>query len=324
MTESGPIPAAVDPIRVTVIGGYLGAGKTTMVNHVLRHAREPLAVLVNDFGSIDIDESLIESRSDDVMSLANGCICCTLTDGFIGALDRIRALDPRPSRLVIETSGVGDLGEVANYARLPGLALDATVCVVDAEMVREKITARYVGELVEAQIAAAELLVLNKVDLVDADRLDDSRKLLGTHAPGTPVIEVERGAVPLAVLFDDQRDVRRSDEDEHRHLHGAEGFVGWMWTAEGLIDRTELEASLDALPDGVVRAKGLVRTTDAPDRTLVVQVVGRRRELSDGGPWKGGLSRVQLIGLAAVVGSPLPGSFASARRSDPEEQEGSR
>ncbi len=317
MSEMAP-RRADDRIRVTVIGGYLGAGKTTMVNHVLRHTREPLAVLVNDFGSIDIDESLIESRSGDVMSLANGCICCTLTDGFVGALDRVRALDPRPSRLVIETSGVGDLGQIANYARLPGLALDATVCVVDAETVREKVKARYVGELVGAQIAAAELLVLNKVDLVDADRLRDSRECLGTTAPGTPVLEVERAAVPLAVLFDDELATRRSEDEEHRHVHGTEAFVGWTWQADEPVDRVELEASIGGLPEGIVRAKGLVRTTGAPDRDLVVQVVGRRRELSDGGPWTGGPSKVQLIGLAALLGdSTLPGLFGSAQRADP-------
>ena len=90
-----------------MVGGYLGAGKTTLVNHVLRHADERMAVLVNDFGSIDVDRELIVAGDGDTITLANGCICCSLADGFAAALDVVRSARPAPHRLVVEASGGG-------------------------------------------------------------------------------------------------------------------------------------------------------------------------------------------------------------------------
>ena len=100
-------------IEVSVIGGYLGAGKTTLVNHILREASERVAVMVNDFGEINIDETLIDSSNENTISLTNGCICCSLVDGFATALESVLSFRPRPTRLVIEASGVADPGTIA-------------------------------------------------------------------------------------------------------------------------------------------------------------------------------------------------------------------
>ncbi len=167
-------PASTD-IAVTVIGGYLGAGKTTLVNHVLRTADARIAVLVNDFGDINIDEDLIASQDGDTISLANGCICCSLVDGFSAALATITALDPVPERLVIESSGVADPATVAAYGHGPGLALDATVVVVDAETIRKKATDVYVGDTVVGQLGSGDIIVLNKTDLVAPDEVAATR-----------------------------------------------------------------------------------------------------------------------------------------------------
>ncbi|MFM8862352.1 MAG: GTP-binding protein, partial [Acidimicrobiia bacterium] len=154
-------------LPVTVVGGYLGAGKTTLVNHVLRHARRPVAVVVNDFGDLDIDAALLVDHDGEVLTFANGCVCCDLSVGRMGARVRIGAAGPLPDRVLIESSGVGELATIANYAALPGLRLDATVCVVDAASIDERVNDRWVGDLVRAQIREADLVVCNKVDLVD-------------------------------------------------------------------------------------------------------------------------------------------------------------
>ena len=124
-------------LPLTVVGGYLGAGKTTLINALLADpAGERIAVLVNDFGDIDIDARLMDSGDADVMSLTNGCICCSLADGFAEALDRIRDLAGRIDRVVIEVSGVGDPRKVAQWGHVPGFTLDGVVVLVDAETVR--------------------------------------------------------------------------------------------------------------------------------------------------------------------------------------------
>ncbi|MEL7156360.1 MAG: GTP-binding protein, partial [Actinomycetota bacterium] len=174
MTTGGRIP-------VTVIGGYLGSGKTTLVNHLLRGADERIAVLVNDFGSVNIDADLIESQDGETLRLANGCICCSLAEGFAAALDTVLELDPRPDRLVLEASGVADPAAVAAYGHGPGLLLDAVVVVVDGETVRAQAADGYLAQTIDGQLRAADVLVANKLDLVPEEERADHR----SSGPGT-------------------------------------------------------------------------------------------------------------------------------------------
>ena len=186
------------PIPVTVIGGYLGAGKTTLLNHILRNADERVAVVVNDFGDINIDADLVDSEDGDTISLANGCICCSMVDGFIGALDIVKAQSPRPQRLVVEASGVADPNQIAAYAHMPGLALDGTVVVVDAEQVARQLRNEYIRDVIEQQLRAADLLVVNKADLVvDLDRTTATIEAISA-SPQVPAVNAD---VPLDVLL---------------------------------------------------------------------------------------------------------------------------
>jgi G3E family GTPase len=181
----------MNPVPVSVIGGYLGAGKTTLVNRWLReaHARGlRLAVLVNDFGEIGIDADLIVARRDDVIELAGGCVCCSVGGDLVAALERLRARTPAPDRILLETSGVALPGTVAATARLAeGVAVDPVLVLADATTVRARADDTYVGDTVLRQLARAERLLLSRVDLADAAALAGLRAWLAALIPSVPV-----------------------------------------------------------------------------------------------------------------------------------------
>jgi len=279
-----------DPIEVTVLGGYLGAGKTTVLNHILRNADERIAVLVNDFGDINIDAELVSSDDGDTISLANGCICCSMVDGFIGALDQIRAIEPRPQRLVIEASGVANPGQVTPYAHSPGFSLDGTIVVVDAERVRAQLRNDYIGDVILQQFEAADLLIVNKADLVHD--VAEARAAVA-DVSSAPQLTATNGELPLEVLVGlDSADPRQSSGVD------ADGrFCARSESSDEPLDRRALEARLSSLPESVVRVKGIVRFTDAPTESMVVQRVGDRLSITPNGAWNGGLSRLVFIEL---------------------------
>ena len=306
-------------IAVTVIGGYLGAGKTTLLNHVLRTATERIVVLVNDFGSINIDDDLIASTADGKITLQNGCICCTLADGLAVALDEVRAFDPRPDRLVIEASGVSDPASIASFATGGGLRLDAAVTVVDAETVRTKSRDRYVGDVVLQQIKAADVLVLNKVDLVDSGRASAVRDFLASLAPRAPIVEAVHGEVPLSLLLgtgvEPLSGARVVMEGSGLvATHAGDVFQTWSASVDQPFDRAALDRAVREVADEVVRVKGVVQSTDG--RRLVVHRVGARTEVSDDGGWGGGPSRLVAIAVRseAELANPLDGLIAASTR----------
>lgn len=293
------VPSA--DIAVTVIGGYLGAGKTTLVNHILRTADQRIAVLVNDFGDINIDEDLIASQDGDTISLANGCICCSLVDGFSSALATITGLDPLPERLVIESSGVADPATVAAYGHGPGLTLDATVVVVDAETIRKKATDVYVGDTVVGQLGSGDIIVLNKTDLIEPDAVRATREWLHDRAPQAVIVEAANAVVDPAVLFGAVPPQLRPDVEPHENHHAESLFESWTWTSSEPVERSSLEALMEALPDQVVRAKGVFYLSEDASQPMVLQRVGKRwtlrRFLRPSAPG----SRLVVIGLHGVL-----------------------
>ena len=289
-------------LPVTVVGGYLGAGKTTLVNHVLRSSDERIAVIVNDFGEISIDEDLIVAADSDKLTLANGCICCTLADGFAAALMQIRSAGTLPQRLLIEASGVADPTQIAAYGHTPGLRLDAVVVMADAEQVRRQANDRWVADTVRMQLAAADLLVVNKIDLLDdADKADELCDWLAGLSTGAAIVRTSRAAVPIDVLLGPRSG---SDEADTRERPAAEGAAASRWhVVENLFESQTvvldapiampiIESLLADLPDGVARLKGLLQAvppastedaseTDTADATAcLVEAVGKRTSIT--------------------------------------------
>ena len=165
-------------LPVVLIAGYLGAGKTTLVNHLLRHAQgRRIAVLVNDFGSINIDAGLVAANADldnsaGVLSLAGGCLCCSFGDDLVGTLGTLAQRTPPPDVCLIELSGVALPASVVRTAQLsPAAEVVGTLVVADAEHIQRQAADRYVGDTVRQQLQQADWLLLNKPDLVAADAL---------------------------------------------------------------------------------------------------------------------------------------------------------
>lgn len=297
-------------IPVTVIGGYLGAGKTTLLNHILRNNRGiRFAVLVNDFGSINIDAALIESQDGDTLNLANGCICCSLAGGFNVAMDSIRARAVLPDRVLVEASGVSDPYKIAQYAHSPGFMLDSIIVLADAEQIQKRSTDKYVGRQVIRQLHNADLLVLNKIDLISDTKRAEVRDWLHKLIPEIRVIEVSQGQLPVEILFGEGTQANTGlsekcaiddgyDRHDHVHHHGHD-YATWSYSSLTPLDETQFRAWVTGLNENVLRGKGFLYLAEDPSTSYLFQLVGKRWSIVKDKAWgdRQPGSQLVLIGL---------------------------
>ena len=296
---SGPAPvrAPGEALPVLVLTGYLGAGKTTLLNHLLSGAPGlRIAAIVNDFGDIDVDATAVAGRVDSVISMANGCVCCEVEAGELGEA-LIRLADPELGLdlAVIEASGLAEppvLSRMVHDVPRDVVRHAGLIQVVDAEGL-DAAMARH--PRLATHLAEADLVVVNKCDLVTRERFDELRAIIRTHAPRVAVLPAVRAAVPAGLLLGAEPATRPdlADADpagadpagvhpphEHLHEHLHDGYHAHTVTPAGPLHPRRLLAALSAPPTGAYRVKGtLTLGTADGSRRYEVAMVGRRTEL---------------------------------------------
>lgn len=289
------------PVPVLLVAGFLGAGKTTVVNHLLAYAGgRRIAAVVNDFGAINIDAELVAGASDGVVSLSNGCICCSLEGDLLRTLATLLRRDPRPEAIVIETSGVAEPSDIVRNLMDPVIwreaPLETVLCVVDATATSEALE----DPLFRAQLSAADVVALSKVDLAeDADRAR-VRAAVKAQRPAALAVDAPQGRVPLELLFPDDPAHVPAPRDPGRRRPVADRFETLSWTSDRPLSLPRLQQAIARLAPRLARAKGLFETVEQPGRQFLFQLAGGRATLASAGAPPPDLPRARIVFIAEI------------------------
>jgi G3E family GTPase len=320
-------------LPVTIVTGFLGSGKTTLVNHILASRTGlRIAVMVNEIGDIAIDNDLIIGAGDDMVELANGCICCSVNNDLVDAVSRVLRRRPRLDRLIVETTGLADpLPVVLTFMRPQfrgSVRVDAIVALADAESFSLDL---FDSKPALNQLRYADFVVLNKCDLVAAAQADAVEDKIRTIAAGARIVRASRAQVALPLVLGDRglrpaRELDRHDRDdrddrhEHRDHIAADGFDAVSFASDRAFLADEFQAFLEQLPANVFRAKGILAIAGVARRHLF-HLVGRRFTLDEAPPGLGGRNRLVVIGQnldASRLRAQLAACLAAAVTPAPE------
>ena len=280
-------------LPVTIVTGFLGSGKTTLLNQILRSDRqEKVAVLVNEFGDINIDSQLLVSYEDEMVELSNGCICCTINEGLVEAVKRILSREERVDRLVIETTGIADPlpiiltfvgSDFRDFTRL-----DSVITVVDAETFTPE---HFNSEVAYKQVLYGDILLLNKVDLVSREQLVALETYIASIKQNPRIIYTRHAQVPLPLILDvgftqtsnlpeaESREHNHSHHHHHSHHLEVDGFVSMTFESDRPFDVYKFQKFLhEGLSPEVFRAKGIIWFAGSRLRHIF-QLCGQRNNL---------------------------------------------
>jgi G3E family GTPase len=281
---------------VTIITGFLGSGKTTLLNQILTNKKDlKVAVLVNEFGDINIDSQLLVSLDEDMVELSNGCICCTINDGLVDAVYRVLERDSRIDYLVIETTGIADpLPIILTFVgtELRDLThLDSILTLVDAEAFTSD---HFNSEAALKQIYYGDMILLNKLDLVSSQKLEEVQAYIRNIKAGARIIPTQYGQVPLPLILGigmtpvntftqkthSDHHHHHHDHDHHSHHLENDGFVSLSFESDRPFSVHKFEHFLtQQMPQNVFRAKGILWFSDS-DLRHIFQLSGSRYDMN--------------------------------------------
>jgi G3E family GTPase len=350
------------PLPICIVSGFLGAGKTTLLNNLINGDHDlRMGVLVNDFGAIDIDSKLIVGIDENTISLKSGCICCTMRDDFLKAISKLVRRPNPPEFLLIETSGVSDPGAVVMTLTAPAFAkvfrVETVLTVVDAAELLALSKDQY--NLAEAQLFSADIVVINKCDLVNDAELESVKRKVRELSPKARLLQATHGQVPLPIILGEggekggkqpplftrgwkiqaadgygatgplvrsgghgrhhrqdgcvKREAHHGDHHkcgqhqhhqcgQHPHHHGgSDSLTSAFQSSSYVCDRPmvldRLREVLRDLPNSIYRLKGFFHVDAAPDKGLLIQVVGSRISAVEAEPWGDRKPQTEVVAI---------------------------